>query len=353
MEYINYYESDTEYESESESGSDSDMSVEIECEPFIFKNKIIKLNSLYIETIISMDELKKHIKKMRPKLSESSVTTYSGILKNLYKNVFNVNHRSLSDDFHFERLLKESDKVMEYLADVKYNVRKTILSALVAISEGDLQNKFRTLMLEDAQKYNMIQKKNVMTDAQRANWISWTEVEGHLALLKKKYYYIFKENKPTMDDVLNLQKYIILSCYVLIPPRRSQDFCLMKVRDFSEDKDNIFDKGKFTFRTYKTAKFLGVQVEKVPKSLDMLLRKWVAFTAGKSDFLFFNFYGLPLAQSALTKVLNSIFGKNISVNQLRHIYITEKSGPLIAQLAEQAKDMGHSTDQQKLYVKKE
>jgi hypothetical protein len=328
------------------------MEIEYE-EPFVFKNKNYKLKSLYIETIHSMEELKKHIRKMRPKLSESSVTTYSGILKNLYKNAFNVSRRSGPDEFHYERLLKESDTVMEYLAEVKYNVRKTILSALVAISDGELQNKYRTQMIEDAQKYNALQKQNIMTDAQRANWISWKDVEGHLATLKKKYYYIFKENKPTMDDVLNLQKYIILSCYVLIPPRRSQDFCLMKVRDFSEEKDNFYEKGKFTFRTYKTAKFLGVQTEKIPKSLDLLLRKWVAFTAGKSDYLFFNFYGLPIASCALAKVLNSIFGKNISVNQLRHIYITEKSGPLIAQLAEQAKDMGHSTDQQKLYVKKE
>jgi hypothetical protein len=262
----------------------------------------------------------------------------------LYRDIF-------KDEFHYEPLIKESEKVLKHLEAVKYNVRKTILSSLVAISEGVVQNKYRKQMLEDAQKYNALQKQNIMTDAQRENWMSWASVEEHLETLKKKYYYIFKEKSPKMEDLLDLQKYIILSCYVLIPPRRLQDFCLMKVRGITKDKDNFYEKGVFHFRQYKTAKFLGLQMERVPKTLEVLLRKWIAFTAGKSDFLFFNFYGKEFTSSGLTKVLNTIFGKKISVNQLRHIYITEKSAPLMEELAKTAADMGHSTNQAKLYVK--
>jgi hypothetical protein len=126
----------------------------------------------------------------------------------------------------------------------------------------------------------------------------------------------------------------------------------MKVRAISKEKDNFYDKGAFHFRQYKTAKFLGLQIEKVPKTLEILLRKWIAFTAGKSDFLFFNFYGKEFTSSGLTKVLNTIFGKKISVNQLRHIYITDKSAPLMEELQRTADEMGHSTAQAKLYVKK-
>jgi hypothetical protein len=291
-----------------------------------------------------MESCKDHIKKVRPNLSESSVKTYCNILKNLYKEVF-------TGDFHYEPLLKESDKVMEHLMKVKYNVRKTILSALVCISEGAVQIKYRKQMLEDAHQYNALQKQNVMTDDQKANWIPWTDIVEHLTTLKNKYYYVFKDKKPSQDDILNLQKYIILSCYVLIPPRRLQDFCLMKVSNYNKEKDNFYDKGSFHFRTYKTAKFLGLQIEKVPMTLSTLLRKWISFT--KNENLFFDYYGKPLTSSGLTKILNSIFGKNISVNQLRHIYITEKSGPLMAQLAETAKAMGHTPQTAELYVKNE
>lgn len=292
-----------------------------------------------------MEDCKTHLKKMRPKLSESSLKTYCNILRNLYKDVF-------KDEFHYEPLIKESEKVLKHLENVKYNVRKTILSSLVAISEGVVQNKYRKQMLEDAQKYNALQKQNIMTDAQRENWMSWKDVEEHLDTLKKKYYYIFKEKSPKMEDILDLQKFIILSCYVLIPPRRLQDFCLMKVRDITKEKDNFYEKGAFHFRQYKTAKFLGLQIEKVPKTLEVLLRKWIAFTSGKSDFLFFNYYGKEFTSSGLTKVLNTIFGKKISVNQLRHIYITDKSAPLMEELQKTADEMGHSTAQAKLYVKK-
>ncbi len=308
------------------------------------KEKNNKLKSLVIVNKDKMEELKKHIHEMRPNLSESSIKTYSNILKNLYKDVF-------SGDLDYHKLLKESDKVMDHLMKVKYNVRKTILSALVCISEGPVQIKYRKQMLEDAHQYNALQKQNVMTEPQKNNWISWKEVEEQLESLKRKYYYIFKEKKPSVLDFLNLQKYIILACYVLIPPRRLQDFCLMKVSNFNKEKDNFYDKGSFHFRTYKTAKFLGLQIEKVPKTLEMLLRKWIAFT--QNDNLFFDYYGKQFISSGLTKVLNSIFGKNISVNMLRHIYISEKSAPLMKELEKTAEEMGHSSAQAKLYVKKE
>jgi hypothetical protein len=291
-----------------------------------------------------MDDCKEHIKKMRPKLSESSVKTYCNILKNVHKDIY-------GGDFSYHPLVKDADKVLAHLQSVKYNVRKTILSALVAVSDGVVQGKYRKQMLEDAQKYNAVQKQNVMTETQRENWMPWKEVEEHLESLKKKYYYIFKEKNPKPEEYLELQKYIILSCYVLIPPRRLQDFCLMKVRGITKDKDNFYEKGVFHFRQYKTAKFLGLQMEKVPKTLEALLRKWIAFTASKGDHLFFDYYGKPFTSSGMTKVLNSIFGKKISVNQLRHIYITEKSAPLMKELEKTASEMGHSTAQAKLYVK--
>ena len=61
--------------------------------------------------------------------------------------------------------------------------------------------------------------------------------------------------------------------------------------------------------------------------------------------------GKPFDGGGWTKVLNSIFKKNISVNQLRHIYITEKCNPMIVKLQETANDMAHSTNMQQQYVK--
>lgn len=290
-----------------------------------------------------MDTLKKDIKECRPKLSESSIKTYANILSNLHKVLF-------KKDFDIQNFTKFETLVMDHLKDVKYNVRKTILSALVCITKGDTQKKYRDQMLKDANVYNAEQKTNTMTAEQKESWIDWDSIVDHMEQLKRKYLYVFKESKPSISDILNLQKYIVLSCYVLIPPRRCLDYCEMKYKGFDKEKENYFDKGSFVFSIYKTAKFLGKQVEKLPNGLACLIRKWISFRPD-SEYLFTDQHNNKLTSNGMTKILNSIFGKNVSVNQLRHTYITEKMGPMIKKLEEVAGDMGHSQAMQKLYVK--
>jgi integrase len=54
------------------------------------------------------------------------------------------------------------------------------------------------------------------------------------------------------------------------------------------------------------------------------------------------------------RILNEVFGKAISTNLLRHIYLTEhyKNIPAIADMQELARDMGHSSAQAMEDVKK-
>ena len=69
-------------------------------------------------------DLKAVIKEKRPNLTESSVTTYNSILKNLYKKVFDEKEIDLKN-------FDDTDKILGYLKEVPVNKRKTILSALV------------------------------------------------------------------------------------------------------------------------------------------------------------------------------------------------------------------------------
>lgn len=294
-----------------------------------------------------MKDIVELIKTNRPKLSESSIKTYVNCLKNLFKDVFP------SKEFDFNMFFTDYDKVLDHLKKIKFNVRKTILSALVVVSQNKekIVNAYRAQMMEDAEKYNAIEKENKMTDTQKEAWISWAEILEILEKLKNKYYYILKLKDPSKEDLLDLQKYVILSVYTQIPPRRSQDYCLMKTGKFNALEDNYYYKGEFVFRKFKTAKFVpgGVQSEKVPKSLQSLLNKWVKIH--KQDYLFTDYYGKPLTSSGMSKILNGIFKKNISVNMLRHIYITDNLGDQIKDLEKKAEQMGHTPAQQKLYIK--
>jgi len=293
-----------------------------------------------------MEALVKAIKQERPNLSESSIKTYTTVLKSMFKDIW------AGKEFDHTLYITEQEKTMKHMESIKFNIRKTILSALVSFTTGVVQTKYRNQMMEDSQKYTALQHQHIKTDDQKENWITWKEVEEHLAKLKTQYYYVFKEDKPTQSEIMNLQSYIILACYVLMPPRRAMDYCKMKVRNYDKAVDNFYENGKFIFSQYKTAKFMGLQIQKVPRALDLLLKKWIAFH--DMDFLFANADDKEIAGSGMTKILNTIFKpKMISVNMLRHIYISEKSAPLIDQLKETAEAMAHSTGMQGLYVKKD
>ena len=62
--------------------------------------------------------------------------------------------------------------------------------------------------------------------------------------------------------------------------------------------------------------------------------------------------GEKITVQTLTKVFNNIFKKKVSVNVLRHAYITDELSPAIEKLEKSAEEMGHSRNQQVMYVKK-
>jgi len=293
-----------------------------------------------------METFYNKIQQLRPLLSASSTKTYSNILKNVF---YDLNSKETPLDFMF--FINNQDRILEHLKNTKPSIRKTYLSALVVISQENLevQKHYRTMMMSDSAEHAAFQKTHKMSDKERENWITWNEVEGTLDKLKKMYNYVLKEKNPTKDELYNLQKIVILSCYVLIPPRRSLDYTCMKSSNFDPEKDNYYLKGNFFFNNYKTSKYLGLQFQKVGKTLETILKKWI--NIHNSEFLFTDLEGKPFNSGTWTKVLNSIFKKNISVNQLRHIYITEKCNPMIEKLKETASAMGHSTNIQEQYVK--
>lgn len=294
-----------------------------------------------------MQDLKDLILKNRPKLSTGSVKTYVNCLKNLFSSVYP------NTEFNYKLFFADYKKVLEYLNNVKFNVRKTILSALVVISQNEkpeVLKAYRDQMIEDADKYKVFESEHKMTDSMKENWMTWDEILDILNKLKNKVYWIFKEEKPSKDNLMDLQKYIVLSCYTMIEPRRSHDYCVMKVKNYDEKKDNYYKKGTFYYHNYKTAKTYGLQTIKCPKTLELLINKWIKIKP-ETDYLFSDWFDRPLCSTGMNKLLNGIFKKNVSVNILRHSYLTHTVGPELKKLQETAKNMGHSMVEQALYIK--
>jgi len=293
-----------------------------------------------------MDEkIKELIKIKRPNLSKNSVQTYGSIIKTVFNKAFN-------DEEFDEKKLNEVKKILEALKDINPRTRKTMLSALVVMTDNKA---YKDIMLKDIDTYNKEEDKQVKNEKQEENWVDNKEIDDLLTLLEKEAKYTYKKSNPTASDYQQVQNYIIL-CLMggkYIPPRRSKDYVDFKIKNIDKEKDNYIDKNKFVFNSYKTAKYYGKQEIEIPKALKPIITKWIKYNP--TDYLLFDTKMKQLSNVKLNQRLNKLFDKKASVNALRHTYLSEKYGHSIDERNEMKKDfeaMGSSDIQEKNYIKK-
>lgn len=292
-----------------------------------------------------MSSLKDYIKQKRETLSKSSITNYASILKNLYLKVFGAG------DIDFKKY-DDYEKVIKFLNDIPPNKRKTILSALVIITD---KKQYRDLMLSDVRDYNKEIDKQEKTPAQKESWVDSEQVNDIFKSLKENADLLYKKKKLNINDLQEIQSYIIIALLggVFIPPRRSKDFVDFKIKNITEN-DNFLDGKTMIFNSYKTSKTYGQQIVPIDNALLKILKKWIIINP--TDFLLFDAHLNPLSSVKLNQRLNKIFSsKKVGVNQLRHTYLTNKFGDTINkknEIKETMADMGSSSGMLETYVKK-
>jgi integrase len=291
-------------------------------------------------------DIKEFIKKARPSLSESSIITYASVLRSLYSKVFH------SKDVDVSRF-KQVNTVLDFLKDVPANKRKSILSALVIVTNDP---KYREQMLADVKQYDADISTQVKTEEQKENWVTTDEVKQVFETLEKHAKLLYKKGSRTTADMQEIQNYVIVALLggIFIPPRRSLDYCDFKITDIDPTL-NYFDKKNMIFNNYKTAKYYGQQTVMCPPALYKILKKWIS--VNPTPYLLMDTNGAKLTPVKLNQRLNKIFdGKKISVNALRHCYLTDKYGDTIKTndaLAADMTAMSSSINQATLYIKRD
>jgi hypothetical protein len=290
------------------------------------------------------------IKHNRSSLSHSSVRTYVSILNNLSKR---IKCPELTKDC----IVKHEQDIIKDLSDRPPRNRKTIYSALIVILDDGTANKtldkFRTLMMKDSEKTEEEDAKQEKNVKQKENWIEWSEVNQVYNDLEGKVKPLFKLKSLSKSMIRIIQQYVMLSLFVKIKPRRTMDWIDFKLRNFDKTKDNYMEGNKLIFNSFKTKKYLGKQVIDLPKDLKKILNEWSKINT--KDNLLFDTKGNPMNASKFTQELYNIFGKNISTNMLRHIYLSHllKNTPALLKLQENMKDMGQTNLKTQLqYVKR-
>lgn len=291
-----------------------------------------------------MSIIKTTIKNNKPDISDSSIKTYSSILKNLYLKIFNDSDIDISK-------FDETDKILDYLKTMTPNRRKTVLSSLVVITDNKA---YRDLMLKDINQYNEDISHQDKTEAQKASWVEKEEVENILNELRDNAELLYKKKVLKIQDIQQIQNYIImclLSGYY-IAPRRSKDYVDFKIKNISET-DNYLTKLSMIFNSYKTSKTYGQQIIPINIQLKNILLKWIK--VNPTEYLLFDSKFNKLSSVKLNQRINALFGKKVSVNQLRHTFLTSKYASTIKQnqeINDTMKEMGSSAQQLNLYVKK-
>ena len=284
-------------------------------------------------------DLKKLLKTKRPHLSDSSVTTYCSILKNLHNNAFHKDSMNMND-------FNDSRAILGYLQEIPANRRKTILSALVVLTDNKA---YRDAMIGDIKHYNTQIAKQVKTKAQKENWLDTDFLQKKLEEYKKNAELLYRKKTLTQIDLQAIQNYILLVMYSgeYIPPRRAKDFVDFRISEINQNEDNYLEKGELVFNSYKTASTYGQQRVQIPIKMRNRLKKWI--NVNPTKFLLFDKNQAPLTSVKLNQRLNKIFdNKKISVNALRHTFLTDKYADITNDLS----DIGTSMNMATTYIKK-
>jgi len=279
----------------------------------------------------------------KPHLNEKSKKVYISIINGLSKRI----NKKISSQTDLMNNLQDILKLME---QETYNTRKTRLSSILAFLPPDIdhgvKNYIQSLMLSDIKKYKEQSENGEKTETQKNNWVDWSMVHNMKNVLLKKVLKLLKTPSDIdTDESLFLRNCMLLFCYVFIEPRRSMDYSEMKIRDFTKN-DNFYNSknSTFIFNKYKTQKVYGTQEVKLPKDFKLLLDKYIKLLPPTQIYMFEE-NNEKLSVSKITKILNGLFrGRRVSVNILRHSYLTHIYGDKFKDMKNTAKNMGHSIE---------
>jgi integrase len=309
--------------------------------------------------MLSLSEL---LKKER----EISDTTVGSYLRILF---------SLNGDKPFKNLafLKNFDIIQNKLNDLADSTQKTYLACMTSalstvkdkVAYKKTYNHWHEKMMASA-KADREKDTSEKSEKEEKNWMSWKDVLAVKTEMDKKIEGFTGNKMITNDQYDTILHGLILSLYTDLPPRRNQDYQHMFVVKKWNDKEPTdrnyldYDGKQFIFNVYKTAKTHGQQKIPIPDSLWSILKVYLKFHpthkgskkfATSFAFLVSSDGSALTAVNAITRILNKVFGKNIAVSMLRHIYLSDKYN--VSEMKKDADAMGHSLSEQREYLKAE
>ena len=298
------------------------------------------------------------IKEVRPNLKPNSINAYIIVLKKL-----NDNKEVDSLDF-----LANKEEIKEKLEKLKLTTRRNYVTGILVVLQAfdatqKLIDYYKNIINDLNEEYTAIMSKNNKSQKQEANWTSMEELKKVFKNLEKEVMALDLKNKikikPT--EFTKLQDYLIAGLYTLLPPVRldyAPCFIIPSKTQAVEGKNYLINSGRnrksFFIQEFKNVSSKGAQTINIPPKLNTIINMWLKWN--DSNFFLLNNRKEVLSANGLGKMISRIFsptGKNITINLLRSIYISENVNIDAIKASEKmANDMMHSTSVQKtIYYK--
>jgi len=221
---------------------------------------------------------------------------------------------------------------------------QSVASILKVIKDYDKEYKFYSRRsIEMRTKKTTTDDDNLLTEREEENMIPWKDI---------------KKIQPK-----NIRDAALIGIYTLIPPRRL-DYRVLRITDHDTGLDDDFNyvvlnkrnnPTKLIFTNYKTSSTFGKQEFPVPRALASVLKTYIEGNGfAINDYLFGKSPTEPYKSfsTQVSNVFKKYTSKNISVNMLRHSYITwflQKKNLSLTDKKIVAKSMAHSINMQDKY----
>ena len=259
-------------------------------------------------------------------------------------------------------LQKQSGGILEYLKGIdNVNTKNSYFIAVVGAAKhsktfkdflGDQLEPIKEEHLKLITELKGNSSSQTKTDREKENWIEWT-------VIKKKATQVLAKNEYSQDDLLLLM-------YSLIPPSRLDFHSLLITRGMfvpeEASQNYIRITGGSTIRLvlkeYKTSKTYDTLEIKLPKRLAVSINSFLKSEPNREYLFQIPGSVKPYANADtfgkyLRNYFKKEFGKNASVDILRHSYLTwfRRGDKSLARKEAVAKNMGHSVELQEQYRK--
>jgi len=321
---------------------------------------------------------------INPKTGKSrALSTTKNYLYNLNKlsRVFNTGEAINPENMDF---LLHSDTINKYvIATYSMLSSKNYLNAIIAVLQVQNNDKFTDAIYEYTLQLNMLTDDIIATTEiqtktphQVANWTSIKELQKVTATyskyLREKGAYKKQYTDLTFKEKKFMQYWLISSLYVSSPdnPPVRATYARMRIVTDKEYKTMPADELKsnylviapknkkyFSFSTFKNVDSFGLKQVQIGKQLNRVLNAYFKLFTEQPTHLLNTLSGTPMKEEALSAIISKIFeptGKHITLNLLRHIFVSDflEADKFIEEKKQVADKMMHSTATQELYRKK-